>query len=116
MITTKDDHPNAFSKADYRRQPVANTLALQNSILEAARETPQIINSVPLNAGKKSFWLRPVFGSMAFATLLIVVGVGLFDFSLSTNNAPLDAYTESDLQWQELMLIEDELFFAQALN
>lgn len=116
MITSKDDHSGAFLEADYQRKAVIGTLSLQASIIEAAKETPQIINTVELQAGKKHFWLRPAFALMAFASLLLVVGVSLFDLSFSSNNLSLDTYSESDLEWQELMLIDDELLFAQLLN
>lgn len=116
MITNKDEHADGFLAAAYQRQSMISTLDLQASIIEAAKETPQITNITVLRANKKRFWLRPLFASMTFVSLLLVVGVGLFDFSLSGSNVPLDTYSESDLEWQELMLINDELLFAQLLN
>ena len=39
--------------------------------------------------------------------------IGLFMVDFGDSPLPPEAFSENDLEWQELMLIEDDLLFAQ---
>ena len=118
MKNDKFEDVNEFQIESYHRVPVPKTIALQASIIARAKLTPQGVtptNEVTLQKRFKAFLseLPPLFRSAAIASAVCaMIGVVLFMGRYDSSLAP-DSFSENDLEWQELMLMEDELLFAQ---
>lgn len=120
MKNDKFEDVNEFQIERYHRVPVPKTIALQASIIERAKLThqgaaPTPTNEVTAQKGFKAFILRlpPLFRSAAIASVAcVMIGAVFFIGRYDSSLAP-DRFSENDLEWQELMLMEDELLFAQ---
>ena len=126
MMKNSNETPS-FVVADYQRKVVPSTLSLQASILESAKRTPQhrasdTLYSVPAaSLGRLFFWPPSSWQSTVVASCMLIFAVGLFFIGVGDQHQWIDteqeiafeAFSENDLDWQELMLINDELLFSQ---
>ena len=119
-MTINDPNPShLFSDNAFKRESVPNTDALKRAIIESAKDLPQQVPSYVARAGDTLPLLRFRFRSMflpaVVASLAFIAVAGVFSFNLdqgdSPNKTPMVA-GEGDFDWQELVLIEDELLFA----
>ena len=118
MKTSKDSSADTFDRTHFSREPVPNSQMLQASIIDNAKrmtqQAPSKDQSLPIaNPARFFAWYRPALYSTALAAMLLITIVSLSPFDFSDPDTPLDTYSENDLDWQELMLIEDEFLFAQ---
>ena len=127
MKNSDENKTHFFVGADYQRKAVPSTHALQTSILEIAKRTPQHDASeksrpAPAASTARFFSWPPSFlQSAAMATFVLIFSVGLSFIGTGDQQQGIDtkqkivfeAFSENDLDWQELMLIDDELLFAQ---
>ncbi len=118
MKNSEKNTVDEFSVNDYPRGSVPSTESLQRSIIERAKHIPQQVSPEEVARLKRrpgslfpSF--RPIFHSALLASVGLVAVVGLFAISGNDTEVVTDVLSENDLEWQELMLIEDDLLFAQ---
>jgi len=118
MRNNKQNKVDEFSVNDYPRDAVPSTESLQRSIIERAKQFPQQASIVEVARLKRRSGVlfpsfRPIFHSALLASVVLVAVVGLFAISGNDAEIVTDVLSENDLEWQELMLIEDDLLFAQ---
>jgi hypothetical protein len=127
MKNTNQSETHFFDDADYQREIVPSTQSLQASILESAKQTPQhIASDKPYLASlfrlrRLVFWPPSLLQSTAMLSFMLIFLVGLLFIGIGDQNQVFEieqkivfeAFSENDLDWQELMLIDDELLFAQ---
>lgn len=110
------------------RRPIPDSGELQESILAATRGMPQFTKNMTGSSEHKRRTprrLAPWVSSNALAAaacLIVVIGMGIVEPTLikdmvtgtDKDNVPgSDELTANELDFQELMLIDDELLFAQ---
>jgi len=115
---SNDSRLEAFEDGDFRRQSVPNTQALQTSIIDTAKKLPQQPSSMQASRSMPALrelfsWYKPVLHSTAIAAVMVVAIIGLFAVDFSDHQPSPEIFSEHDLDWQELMLIEDDLLFSQ---
>ncbi|MBL4674005.1 MAG: hypothetical protein JKX81_17215 [Arenicella sp.] len=127
MKSTNENETHIFAEVDYQREVVPSTRSLQASILESAKRTPQYSAAEKLYpvlaASPRRFFLWPpsLLQSTVMAAFVLIFSVGLFLIGVGDQHLGIDtdqkiafdAFSENDLDWQELMLIDDELLFDQ---
>lgn len=127
MKNSNENEAHIFDEADYRREAVPSTQFLQASILESAKQTPQHNVSdrrfpTSLVSPRRLFsWPPSLFQSaimlsfmFVFSGSLLFIGAGdQHQGADAEQRAAVEVFSENDLDWQELLLIEDELLFAQ---
>jgi len=127
MKNTNESETHFFDAVDYPREAVPNTQFLQAAILESAKQTPQHKASDARHSASSAFlrkiffWPPSLLQSAVMLSFMLIFSGGLlfigddgqyqgFD---SEQKITIEAFSENDLDWQELLLIEDELLFAQ---
>ncbi len=115
MKTSNDNSTHISISEAYPREPVPNVDGLKMSIIEGAKnlsqESPTNLVSRPTKTRLGKF--RLVLPSLAISVVLLLITVGFLNLEVDQDTRPsLDIVSESELDWQELMLIEDELLFA----
>lgn len=127
MKNTNQSETHFFDGADYQREVVPDTQSLQTSILESAKRTPQHNASDKRYSASSAslrrlfFWPPSLLQSTVMLSFMLIFSVGLFFIGIGGQDQRIDtdqkiaieAFSENDLDWQELMLIDDELLFAQ---
>lgn len=108
----KINHDTFANDQVYKRAPIPNTDALKSSIIQNAKGLPQQAPSFGSRSSKFLAKYRLAFGSaVAFCVLFLAV-INLSEFYVGDQIEPLITLSEADLDWQELMLVDDELLFA----
>jgi hypothetical protein len=127
MKSTNENETHVFGEAYYPRELVPSTQSLQTSIIETAKQMPQYDAvdkpySPPLTLLRKlSLWPPSFLQSATMLSFIFIVSGGLFFVATGDQPQTIDtkqkfafeAFSENDLDWHELMLIDDELLFAQ---
>jgi hypothetical protein len=127
MKDTNQSRTHFFDEADYQREVVPSTQSLQASILERAKPTSQHIaadkpySTSLTSLGKLFLWPPSLLQSAVMLSFMLVFSAGLYFIGVDDQHQGIDAeqklvfeaFSENDLDWHELMLIDDELLFAQ---
>lgn len=124
MKDTNQSGTHFFDEADYQREVVPSTQSLQASILERAKKTSQHIAAdkpYSTSLGKLFLWPPSLLQSAVMLSFMLVFSAGLFFIGVDDQHQGIskeqkiafEAFSENDLDWHELMLIDDELLFAQ---
>lgn len=118
MKNLNQDSVSLFEPSDYQREAIPDTRRLQGVILESAKLIPQEVAPLTTLGSDTTptslfSWFKPIFRSTALATIFIAAVFSLLTIDFNRNDISPDRFTESDIEWQELMLINDELLFAQ---
>jgi hypothetical protein len=101
---------------DLTRAPVPNSDILQAAIIAKAESMPQYIEFAVGSPAPQKGWRRNMRMALPFAGLCVfalVVSIGPGQWLATEPDASISLATSESLDWQEIMLLQDEWLFSE---